>query len=98
MKLTGSAILAVAGLAGLVFLYLRYADTVKKVVTTTLNPASSENAVNQGVTSVVSAATGREETLGGWFYELVHAPAFLNTPSPDKVKPTFAPVPNIGGV
>ena len=94
MKLTGSAILAVAGLGALVLLYLRYKDAVVHVVTTTLNPASSENIVNQGVTSAVTAAVGREETLGGWFYELTHgAPSLsLNSPSPVKVKPTLDPL------
>jgi hypothetical protein len=76
VKLTGSAILALAALGGLVFLYLRYKDTVLHTVTTTLNPASSENIVNQGVSSVVTAAAGREETLGGGIYDFFHGPAF----------------------
>jgi hypothetical protein len=94
VKLTGSAVLAVAALGALVLLYLRYADSVKKVVTTTLNPASSENAVNQGVSSIVTAATGRDESLGGWLYEVTHSvPSFLRSPGAATVKPTVDPLP-----
>lgn len=35
-----------------------------------VNPASSENVVNRAITSGVSAATGREETLGGWLADI----------------------------
>jgi hypothetical protein len=31
-----------------------------------VNPADDRNIVNRGVTAAVSAATGRDETLGGW--------------------------------
>lgn len=88
MRLTGSAILALAALAGLVFVYFRYKGAVVQAVQTTLNPASSENIVNQGVTSAVSAAVGQPETFGGWLYDLTHAdptklPAAVLTPAPD---------------
>jgi hypothetical protein len=73
MKLTGSAILALAALGALVLLYFRYGETVKRLVTVELNPANTENAINAGVvTPLVTAATGRDESLGGWLYDLTH--------------------------
>lgn len=38
----------------------------------TVNPASDQNLVNRGVNAAVTAATGRDENLGGWLYELTH--------------------------
>lgn len=43
------------------------------VAATKLNPASDQNIVYQDANSVVSAAAGRPETLGGWWYSLWHA-------------------------
>lgn len=37
---------------------------------TLFNPVNPLNIVNQGVTGIVSAITGREETFGGWLAEL----------------------------
>jgi hypothetical protein len=46
-----------------------------------LNPSNPENVVNSQVTAVVTAATGRDETLGGWLYDFTH-PDPLRTPAP----------------
>lgn len=53
-----------------------------------VNPASDENLAYQGTNAVVSAATGRDETLGGWFYDLTH---------PDPVNSWKPPPVNTGG-
>ena len=90
MKLTGTAILALAALAGLGYLWLRYGNTL---VTKTLNPASAENIVNEGVTAAVTEVTGRPETLGGWLYDLTHPsvnpPAAPPVENPDVITPYF---------
>lgn len=45
---------------------------VKKVVTEDLNPVSDKNVVYSAVTSVVTNATGEENSLGTWIYNLTH--------------------------
>ena len=35
-----------------------------------VNPASQNNVLYHTATTITSAATGREETLGGWLYDL----------------------------
>ncbi len=66
---------AALGLAGFVAVYYlsRKAGQGAAVVGQAINPANPDNVVNQGVSAVVSAATGRDETLGGWLYDLTHA-------------------------
>jgi hypothetical protein len=50
-----------------------------------VNPLNQNNVFAQGANAVVSAATGREETFGGWLYDVTH---------PD---PVTAPPRNTGG-
>jgi hypothetical protein len=73
--LSGGGVLALAALGVLasvgVFVYFRYGGAIKQTVTETLNPASEKNVVNQGVTAAVSAAVGREESLGGAVADIV---------------------------
>lgn len=69
MKLTGTGVLGLVALAALGIIAWRFAPDLKKLVTKTLNPANPQNIVNRNVTAAVSAATGREETLGGWLAE-----------------------------
>lgn len=37
-----------------------------------VNPASDENLIYAGTSGIVSAATGREETLGGLLHDITH--------------------------
>ena len=76
---TGTAkLVALGGAAAVVALVLykvatKGAAAAKTLVTETLNPASSNNIVNQGVTSLGAAVTGDKSfTLGGWFYDATH--------------------------
>ena len=66
--------LAVGAVAvlGLVYAYKK----AKSAIPATLeyiNPTSPNNIANQATNGVVSAVTGRDETLGGWIYDLTHA-------------------------
>lgn len=45
----------------------------RKELATAINPVDPNNLANKGVTAVVSDLTGRDETLGGWFYDLIHS-------------------------
>jgi len=49
------------------------AQGVKKVVTEDLNPVSDKNVIYSGISSVVTNATGQENSLGTWLYNLTHA-------------------------
>ncbi len=96
--LSGSGVVALVGLGLLaavgVWLYVKGPAFLKKTFTQTLNPASDQNIVNQGVTSVVSAATGREESLGGLIADKVFAlthPDFSFT-APVQVNETVPPM------
>lgn len=75
--LSGSGVVALVGLGLLaalgIWVYWKGPAFLKTTVTQTLNPASDQNIVNQGVTGVVSAATGREESLGGMIADQVFA-------------------------
>lgn len=51
-----------------------------------INPLNPNNAPASAVNAVVSQVTGRDETLGGWIYDLTHS---------DPMAP--APVVNTGG-
>jgi hypothetical protein len=92
--LSGSGVVALVGLGLLaalgIYVYMKGPAFIKKTVTETLNPASDQNIVNQGVTGVVSAATGREESLGGLIadkvFELMH-PGFSFTAPVDLANP-----------
>jgi hypothetical protein len=54
---------------------------------TSLNPLSDQNLAYQGASAAVSAATGRDETVGGWVYSVTH---------PDPVTPQPSDVAGIG--
>lgn len=71
---------------------------LKSLAGTTFNPASPGNVVNKGVTSLVSSATGREETFGGmlaeWFNPATRAVADSlkiksNTVTPEQMQSDF---------
>ena len=62
--------------AGVAVLWLKFGDRITsgaKAALDKVNPASENNVVNTTVNSGVSAVTGRDETLGGWLYDLTHA-------------------------
>lgn len=42
--------------------------------------------VNEGINALVSAATKREETLGGWIYDLLHREKEGAAPDPEKAR------------
>lgn len=71
--------LAIAGAVG-VMIWSRIARAAEGVGVMSwpdaINPASTENVIYGGVNAAVSAAAGREETLGGAIYDFFHAPAF----------------------
>lgn len=51
-------------------------DKTKEIISDTLenlNPVNPGNIVYRGYSNIVSAAAGREESLGGWFYSITHA-------------------------
>jgi hypothetical protein len=63
-----------------------------------VNPASTKNIAYQSTNAIVSAVTGRDETLGGWIYDKLH-PDPLNTPQQIVSHPfTGTPVPAAGTV
>jgi len=105
VNLSGSGVLALAGVVVLVgvvgYVVYKIAPGVRKVFTKTLNPASSENIVNQGVTAAVSSAVGYQETLGGYIADKVFAlrhPDFqMSGPTATKVKPVAVPEPGSAG-
>ena len=49
------AVLAVVGVAGAAFVWWKWGDSLKKVVTETLNPLSDKNAAYQGASAAVDA-------------------------------------------
>lgn len=82
MKLTGSAVLALVGVAAAAalgyWLYTRGGAFVKKTVSTSLNPASPANLAYQGTTSIVKAATGdANQTPGGLAFDKLNPRAGL---------------------
>lgn len=91
MKLTGSAILALAALAGLGFVLMRYGPGL---LTKTLNPASPDNIANQGANAIVAAVTGdANQTVGGAVFDTLHTGAGL-APGEKLVAPgLIAPAP-----
>ena len=82
------AVLVAAALGALALVLVanrkKIADALDKV-----NPASENNVVNTTVNSGISAVTGRDETLGGWLYDLTHA---------DPTKDTQTAAPNSDGI
>jgi hypothetical protein len=52
-----------------------------------MNPASDQNLIYRGTSGVVSAVTGRDETLGTWLYGLTHTEPNLSGPAPVLVDP-----------
>jgi hypothetical protein len=96
VKLTATGVLALAALAAVGILAWRFSPDLKKVVTETLNPASRENIVNKPISAAVSAAVGREESLGGWLAEWLNPATrkvaeMLQGPTSARVKPVLAP-------
>ena len=92
LNLTGSGVLAVAGLValGLVALELRRAAAsvrlpdVRDYLPTvdTFNPWSRDNVAYQTANRITTAATGREESFGGWLYDVTHADPVTAPPPP----------------
>lgn len=80
VKLGATGVLALAGIAvGGLVLWRAWrtgqaaADVVAGLVTTSLNPASSDNVVNQGVEAIGRSITGNDYwNLGGAVYDWTH--------------------------
>lgn len=53
-----------------------------------LAPWNPDNPAAVAVNAGVSAATGRDETLGGWLYDLTHADPMTSSPPPAAAWPT----------
>ncbi len=92
--LTGSGLLALAGIAVVGFVgYKLY--TWFRANPGAFNPASSANLANKATHAAVSAAVGYDETLGGWVSDKVFAlrhPGFtFSGPSQTRVKPISKP-------
>jgi len=99
VNLSGTGVLAFAAVVSAVaagaYLFVTFGPKLKRLATKTLNPASSENIVNQGVTKVVSDAVGYEETLGGAVADKVfkwrHPNFRMSGPTTNKVSPALSP-------
>jgi hypothetical protein len=99
VDLSGSGVLALAGVVivvgGLGYLLFKLVPKLKTLATTTLNPASSDNIVNQGVTTAVSSTVGYPETLGGAIADKVfqwrHPDFQMSGATASKVNPTVKP-------
>ncbi len=73
MKLSGTGVLAVAGLAVLGVAAWKLFPSLKELVTHDLNPASEDNVVNRGVEALGRSITGDQYwTLGGSIYDATH--------------------------
>jgi hypothetical protein len=100
VDLSGSGVLALSGVVAVVavvgYLGWKFGPKLKTLATKTLNPASSENIVNQGVTAAVSGAVGYDETLGGWIsdkvFRLRHPGFLLNNPTSHRENLTIKPL------
>ena len=68
--------LLLVGLVGLAaFMLAKAAKAAPEALATVgraLNPTSDQNLAYRGAGAVVSSIVGREETLGGWIYDLTH--------------------------
>jgi hypothetical protein len=82
LALSGTGVLALAAIAGVGLVAWKLNDSLPAVgdklreLGQAVNPFNPDNVVATGVNTVVSAATGRDETLGGWLYDVTHADPF----------------------
>ena len=75
VSITGTAVLALAALAGLAVVYLKRKEIGAAAVEAAqaMNPASDKNLVYRGVSSVGAAVSGNADwSLGTWVYDLMH--------------------------
>jgi hypothetical protein len=78
LTFTAGSVLATAGIVGvfllIVWLYLNRDRLLigAKQAASLVNPADSNNLANRAVTAATSAATGRDETLGGFLFDFFH--------------------------
>ena len=99
INLSGTGVIATAailsGVAAAAWLLVQFGPKLKRLATKTLNPASSENIVNQGVGAVVSDVVGYEESLGGAIADKVfkwrHPNFRMSGPSNDEINPAIPP-------
>lgn len=86
----------VAGLGvGAWFLFQRVRDALPAVNPQWVNPMSDQNIAYQAANTAISAAVGREETLGGWFHDLTHADPMAPT-VPPSASGTGYDIPGLG--
>jgi hypothetical protein len=95
MKLTGTGVMAFAALAAVAIGGLLLWRNWPKLKDS-INPASRENVIYKGTSAAVSAAVGREESLGGllaeWFNPATRKVAeMLKGPTSARVKPVLMP-------
>lgn len=82
LSLTGTGVLGIFAVFVVIAAGI-YAYTKRTAIISAVNPVDPNNMANRAVTNVVSAVTGRDETLGGWLYDFTHpaiARAISNPP------------------
>lgn len=93
-------LLGFSGVLGAAFVVLLagigiYVFFKRDEIGTAINPVDPNNLANRGVNAVVSDVTGRDETLGGWIYDLFHpavADALKSNPQPPIASESVAAV------
>ena len=94
MKLTASAVLALAALAALavvgVVVWRNWPDIKKK-----LDPTSPDNLAYQGASKAVTVAVGYDESVGGWIadqlFKLTHPGFDIRAPVEIRTRPVIYP-------
>lgn len=79
--LTATGVLAVAGLAVAGYIGWRVVRAAP-AVGAAINPLNHDNIFATAGNSVVSALTGRDESLGGWFFDVTHSDPVRHDPTP----------------
>lgn len=86
MKISGSAVLAIALVGGLIYLLTKHSDL--------FNPASQNNLANTGFNDLYQTLTGSQGTFGSDLYGLLHP----NEPGSSSTTPNMCFVYDANGV
>jgi hypothetical protein len=71
ISLTFGGIFGIAAVIALAVFGI-YLYNKRNTIVSAINPTDANNLANQAVNSIVSQATGKDETLGGWLYDMTH--------------------------